>query len=70
MTPKDDSEAPVNSHEGLSPLSSPNTNDKLSKSTADKGPEITVTVIGESDERNGGTTQSPTPRSEQPINGH
>ena len=40
-------------------------NDELGKSTADKGPEIT-----ESDERNGSTAQSPTPRSEQPINVH
>jgi len=36
-----------------------------SHTTADKGPEV-----AESDERNGSTTQSPTPRREQPINVH
>ena len=65
MTPKDGSEAPVSSHKGLSPLSGPNITDKLGESTADKGPEV-----AESDERNGSTTQSPIPRSEQPINVH
>ena len=68
MTPKDDF-LPVSSHEGLSPLSGPNINDKLGKSTADRGPDITVT-FGGSDERNGSTTQSPTPRGKQPINVH
>ncbi len=43
MTPKDDF-APVSSHEGLSPLSGPNINEELGKSTADKGPDITVTL--------------------------
>ncbi len=65
MTPKDYSEAPVSSHKRLSLLSGPNINDELGESTADKGSEIT-----ESDKRNGSTTQSPTPRSEQPINVH
>ena len=39
MTPKGDSEAPVSSHKGLSPLNGPNINDELGKATADKGPE-------------------------------
>ena len=40
MTPKD-LFTPVS--EGLSPLSGPNINDERGKSTADKGPEITLT---------------------------
>jgi hypothetical protein len=60
----------VSSHEGLSPLSGPNINDKLGKSTADdSGDQCDIQMLG-SDERSGSTTQSPTLCSEQPINVH
>ncbi len=67
---KDLFKSQVSSHEGLSPLSGPNINDKLSKSTADNGQDQCGIQMLRSDERIGSTTQSPTLWSEQPMNVH
>ncbi len=67
---KDLLKSQVSSHEGLSPLSSPNINDELGESTADNGRDQCDIQMLRSDKRIGSTTQSPTLWSEQPMKVH